>query len=102
MLSVKVRLSVLALVSGLVALAGCGGGGGEAPAAPAAPTGSITVSPTSITVGSSATLNWSMSNAATCTASGAWSGAQATSGTQTLSPGAAATYTYTLACQNAA
>jgi hypothetical protein len=64
------------------------------------PTGapSISVSPTSITVGSSATLTWAAVNLSGCTASGAWSGSEATSGTQTVSPAAAGTDTYTLTC----
>jgi hypothetical protein len=58
----------------------------------------ISVSPTSIAVGSSATLTWSAINASGCTASGSWSGSQAASGTQTVTPTAAGTDTYTLTC----
>ncbi len=67
----------------------------------AAPTVSVTVSPTAIAVGSSATLSWSSANATACTASGAWSGSQALSGNQTVSPAAAGTDTYTLTCTGA-
>ena len=67
---------------------------------PAAPT--ISVAPTSITAGMSSTLTWSGINVTGCTASGSWSGAQAISGTQTIMPTAAGTYTYTLNCSNAA
>ncbi len=63
-----------------------------------APTVTLTVNPTRITVGQSATLTWSSSNATSCTASNAWSGAQATSGTQTVSPTQIGTNTYTLTC----
>jgi hypothetical protein len=63
-----------------------------------APTVTLTVNPTSITVGQNATLTWSSTNATTCTASNAWSGAQATSGTQTVSPTQIGTNTYTLTC----
>jgi Bacterial Ig-like domain (group 3)/Beta-propeller repeat len=63
-----------------------------------APTVTIAVSPTSITVGQSATLTWSSTNATSCTASGAWSGSEATSGTMSASPTTAATDSYVLAC----
>ncbi len=63
-----------------------------------APTVSISVAPTSIVPGDSATLTWSSSGATACTASGAWSGAVAASGRQTVSPTAAGTYTYLLSC----
>ena len=65
----------------------------------AAPT--IAVNPTSLTVGSSATLTWTAINANGCTASGSWSGSQASSGTQTVTPSAAGTNTYTLTCTGA-
>ena len=49
------------------------------------------------TSGSGSTLSWSSTNATSCTASGAWSGSQATSGTE--STGAlSSTSTYTLTC----
>jgi hypothetical protein len=63
-----------------------------------APTVTIAVAPTSITVGQSATLTWSSTNATACTASGAWSGSEATSGTMSVSPTTAATDSYVLAC----
>jgi subtilisin family serine protease len=59
---------------------------------------SISVSPTSVTVGSSATLTWNAVNLTGCTASGSWSGSDAASGTQTVTPTAAGTNTYTLTC----
>jgi hypothetical protein len=71
------------------------------PTPPPAPTVSISVSPASITIGSSASLTWSTINATSCTASGAWSGTQETSGTQSVTPTVAGTYAYTLVCRNA-
>jgi hypothetical protein len=65
---------------------------------PAAPT--ISFSPTSITVGMSSTLTWSGINVTGCMASGSWSGAQIASGTQTVTPMAAGSLTYTLTCSN--
>jgi hypothetical protein len=67
---------------------------------PAAPT--LTLSSSSITVGASTTITWSSANTTGCTASGSWSGSLASSGTQTLTPTAAGTDTYTLVCSNAA
>ena len=67
---------------------------------PGAPT--LTLSSKSIAAGSSSTISWSAINAASCTASGSWSGTLAASGTQTLKPPAAGTDTYSLTCANAA
>ncbi len=88
--------TVLILVTGI--LAGCGGssyggdGGGRPPASL-----SISVSPETITLGQSATLTWS-SNAPDCTASGAWSGSRAGDGSETVTPTATGTLTYSLRC----
>jgi Bacterial Ig-like domain (group 3)/Beta-propeller repeat len=87
----------------------CTGAGGSAnatatltvTAAPPPPTVTLAVSPTSITVGQSATLTWSSTNATSCTASGSWSGTQATSGTSSVSPSASGTASYALACTGA-
>jgi endoglucanase len=62
------------------------------------PTVTISVSPTNIAVGQSATLTWSSTNATTCTGSGAWSGARPTAGSQTVTVSTAGTFTYGLAC----
>jgi Beta-propeller repeat/OmpA-like transmembrane domain len=62
------------------------------------PTITITAAPTTITVGQNSTLTWSSTNATSCTASGAWTGTQATSGAQSVSPAATGTSTYTLTC----
>ena len=64
---------------------------------PPAPTLTLTASPTSVTTGAASTLTWSSTNATSCTASGGWTGAKPTSGSQ--STGAlSATSTYTLDC----
>ncbi len=70
-----------------------------APPPPAAP--KLTSTASSIVLGASMTLTWSSVSATSCTASGAWSGTMATSGTQTVTPTAAGTDTYTLTCSNA-
>jgi hypothetical protein len=67
---------------------------------PPAPT--LSVSPTSIVPSASATITWSSVNTTGCTASGSWSGALASNGTQTVSPTAVGSDTYTLVCSNVA
>ena len=82
----------------------CTGAGGSASqsatvtvSAPASPSVSLSASPTSVTSGGGSTLTWSSSNATSCTASGAWSGNEPLSGTQ--STGAlSSSATYTLTC----
>ena len=63
----------------------------------ATPTISISSDPSIVVSGGSTTLSWSASNATSCSASGAWSGSEPLSGTQ--STGAlSADATYTLSC----
>jgi hypothetical protein len=64
-----------------------------------APTVSLTASDNTITAGDASTLTWSSKNAAACTASGAWTGSKAVSGTLSVKP--TATTTYTLTCTSA-
>jgi uncharacterized repeat protein (TIGR03803 family) len=82
------------------------GGSGSASAslvvsAAPAPTLTLSVSPTSITLGQSVVVTWSSTNATSCTASGAWSGAQATAGSANETPSATGGATYTLVCSGA-
>ncbi|HEY0802764.1 MAG TPA: S8 family serine peptidase [Steroidobacteraceae bacterium] len=65
---------------------------------PPAPT--LTLASSSIVVGSSTTLTWSSANNQGCTASGSWTQALASSGTQTVTPSAVGSDTYTLVCTN--
>jgi len=67
---------------------------------PAAPT--LSLASTSIVVGSSTTLTWSSVNTTGCTATGSWTGALASNGTQTVSPASVGSDTYTLVCSNVA
>ena len=67
---------------------------------PAAPT--LSLASTSIVTGSSTTITWSSANTTGCTASGSWTGALASNGSQTVNPTAVGTDTYTLLCSNAA
>jgi hypothetical protein len=89
--------AVIGLGAGLVASCGGGGygGGGGGMRPPATLT--ISVSPSTITLGQSATVTWS-SNAPNCTASGAWTGSRSSSGSETVTPAAPGTLTYTLVC----
>lgn len=62
-----------------------------------APTISFSASPASVSSGSSTTLTWNTANANSCSASGAWSGTEPTSGSVTT--GALSTNsTYNLSC----
>jgi uncharacterized protein (TIGR03118 family) len=89
-------------VAGAVLLSSCGGyGGGGSSMPPPAPTITLAVQPTTIVAGQSATVTWSTSNATSCTASGAWSGNEPTSGSMVVTPATAGTSTYTLTCVNA-
>jgi hypothetical protein len=61
--------------------------------ASAAPTGSLTLSPASGAAPYSAKLLWNVTGVASCSASGAWSGVKAVSGTQDVTITAATTFT---------
>jgi Subtilase family len=70
-----------------------------APGAPPPPT--LTVGPSTISLGQPAALSWSSTNAQSCTASGDWNGDKANSGSQQITPTAMGTSTFTLVCSNA-
>jgi hypothetical protein len=61
----------------------------------------LTLSPTQITAGSSATLTWSSYATSGCTASGAWSGAQPVAGSTTVMPMTVGSQSYSLVCTGA-
>ena len=91
-----------AVLAGLFVLAGCGGGGGsggnpDGPSASPPPNVVLSVNPTTIGAGQTVTLTWSSTNATSCSASGGWSGARDTSGTET-SAALSATTAFTLTC----
>lgn len=60
----------------------------------------ISVNPTSIILSQQATLTWTSPGADSCTASGAWSGPEQTSGSTVETPITAGALTYTLTCSN--
>jgi hypothetical protein len=62
-----------------------------------AATVTLTANPPSVTAGGTTTLTWTSTNAASCTASGGWSGAQPTSGSQ-LTAAATTGTSYSLTC----
>jgi subtilisin family serine protease len=67
---------------------------------PGAPT--LTFDKTSVTPGATATLTWSSINTTNCSASGSWTGTEATSGSATITaPTTTGAATYTLTCNNA-
>jgi uncharacterized protein (TIGR03118 family) len=88
-------------------LPGCGGGGGGGYGGGGGsmmPPSSISVSvnPTTVAQGQSATLTWSATTGTACTASGAWSGTQSATGSMTVTPTAAGSSVYTLTCSSSA
>ncbi len=82
----------------LAVLAACGGGYGGGGGMAVAPTIDLAVQPSTITVGQSATITWTTGNAASCTASGAWNGAEPSGGNTVVTPTTAGSDTYTLTC----
>ncbi len=86
----------------------CTGTGGTAqqsvtvtviPATPG-PTVSLSANPSTISAGNQSVLTWTSSNATACTASGAWSGARPTNGSETVGP-LSQTSIFTLTCTGA-
>jgi|GEM_PF-1277404 len=83
----------------------CSGDGGSAsdsvivtvnqPPTTPAPVVSLTASPSRVSRGSSITLNWSSTDANSCTASGNWSGAKAATGSESIAISSAVTFTLT-------
>jgi hypothetical protein len=56
---------------------------------------SFSADPTSISAGTSSTLNWSSAQATSCDASGDWTGPKAAAGDERVTPAGTATYTLT-------
>src|SRR5262249_55937597 len=67
---------------------------------PPAPTVTLSANSNEVQSGGNVTLTWSSQNAASCTASGGWSGKLATSGTQSSGPLTVST-TFTIICTSA-
>lgn len=78
-----------------VFLSSCGGGGSSSPPTP---TVTISSSAAEIEVGRNVTLNWSSTNATNCSASGAWSGSKAISGSEEVTVGSGGSNNFSLTC----
>jgi uncharacterized protein (TIGR03118 family) len=95
------RVGVITII-GALTLTACGGSsyngssGSGYTATPATVT--LKATPATITLGESVTVTWNSNAGTSCTAGGSWSGAQMASGTQTVTPTAAGTATFTIAC----
>jgi hypothetical protein len=97
------RFVGVALASVLLVACGDDGSTENSPTDPppaAIPTVSLGANPSSVQSGAMSQLAWSSTNATACTASGAWSGAKATSGAQSIGP-LLNTSNYTLSCTGA-
>jgi hypothetical protein len=83
-----------------VGLASCGSNNQPLPVPGplAAPQVTLAISPGSVQPGQQATLSWSATDAASCVASGSWSGTQPTTGSTNVSLQGTADQTFTLAC----
>lgn len=101
------RLGWTWTLAGTALLAGCGGGlcisigPGGCGVADVFVDVELTVDPPAVAVGTPATLSWTTRHAASCTASGAWSGPKAVAGTQVVVPQAPGTARYRLTCLDA-
>jgi uncharacterized protein (TIGR03118 family) len=81
-------------------LAACGGGGSHSsPETSAPPSVTLSVQPTSIPLGDSAELSWTVTAGASCAASGGWAGPEPATGTQIVRPNAVGAIAYTLTCR---
>mgnify|MGYP001164877303 FL=1 len=78
---------------------GGGGGGGGADTAPPLPMITINSTSLSVLIGSTVTISWSVTNASSCTATGAWSGTKSLSGTEDAIINTPGNNTFTLTCQ---
>lgn len=99
----SLSLFLVPLLLCVLVLSGCSGGGTPATVTPAAPNAvaRVSISPSSVMPGQSATLTWSSSNATSCTASGAWSGSLATAGSSTVQLQGNTAETFTVTCSGA-
>ena len=99
------RAFIKLFLTSAILLAGCSSSGddndsGNLKGGGTAPIISLTASPSSVDINGSSTLTWSVTNATSCDASGAWSGAKAMSDSQTVGP-LTITSTFSLFCVGA-
>ncbi|MEK7704946.1 MAG: hypothetical protein AAB426_08305 [Myxococcota bacterium] len=92
-------LPILVIVSfGISMEYGCTGTAATADPVATAPVVTLSANPTTVDSGGTSTLTWSATNATSCTASGAWSGSRAVSGSEE-SGAISVTSTFTLTCE---
>ena len=85
-----------AVALSLAMSAGCGGS--DSPTPPSPPTVALSVNASAGFVGQQVVLTWSSTNATACAASGAWSGTEPTSGSQSVTVAVAGVQSYSLSC----
>ena len=93
--------NIYLILFSLLIMSSCGGGGGggsDSPP-PVVATASLIASDTDIFPGETTFLNWTSTDATSCTASGSWSGSLGTSGSQAVTV-AAGNNTYNIRCGN--
>jgi uncharacterized protein (TIGR03118 family) len=90
------RALLVLLAIGTLGIAGCDGGSGGDEAR--TPELELSASRTTLTLGQSATLTWTASPGTSCTASGGWNGSKPAEGSETVTPDATGSFTYTLTC----
>ena len=78
-------------------LISCGGGGNNSSESPS-PIVSISASKTTLLIAGNSILQWSSTNASSCTASGGWSGEYGISGTKTINIASLGTTIYSITC----
>ena len=98
------NFAIYILISTFI-LASCGGGGGgESDPAPVSnipsPTVSLTANPTTLYVNELVTLNWSSTNASSCTAGGEWTGEKTISGEESLTVTKDGELTFSITCSS--
>jgi hypothetical protein len=94
-------LSFAFLFLSVLVLSGCSSGSSSptTPAQPSLPASiNISLSPSAVMPGQSATLSWTTANATSCTASGAWSGTLQSAGSMNVILQAATAQIYSVIC----
>jgi len=93
---VKLTTAIAAITATILTACGGGGGGG----APIQPLPTVTIAFASATgsIGVASQLNWTSSNATSCSGQTGLSGSQATSGTVSVTPTQGGQFTYSISC----
>ena len=100
MKNLSLNTSTLLVTVFLITSCGGGGGGGSTPTipTPTSATANLTLNNAKGYVGGTVTVTWSSTNASSCTASNAWSGTKATSGSESFSLNSAGSFTFAITC----